>query len=358
MNRRVDYTVARERTKKPNKNRAAAHKKNVDTETFTTLGHANNQGAKTSHITHGALLHAWYAHHQSSCVNSLRRLLSRPWQSTLTWLVIAIAIVLPSFLYLGLGHAQQLGQRLQHSTQISAFIVERAKPDAIESLRQRLLQDPEISHITFITPEQAKQEFRQYSGLGNILDSLESNPLPAVLSIEPRDVNNPQALIELEARLDSEQLIASVQLDITWLKRLQAMVELAQHIVLAVSILLTVGVLLIIGNTIRLEIERRREEIIVIKMVGGTDGFVRCPFLYIGFWYGFGGGLIALLLLSFSGSLLMQPFQHLLDLYESEYSLTWLSIDFSGWLILGASVLGWLGAWLAVGRHLSQVEPE
>src|SRR5690606_9847947 len=101
----------------------------------------------------------------------------------------------------------------------------------------------------------------------------------------------PAMLEALGQALEEEPLVAEVRVDMAWVKRLQQLMRLGQRAVLALAGLLALGVLLAIGNTIRLAIENRRDEILVVKLVGGTDAFVRRPFLYTGFWYGLGGGL-------------------------------------------------------------------
>lgn len=362
MNRRVNYNSSHKNTaEKKQANRRKSKKRFFSSSTETSPSAADGavQGARASKTSQMGILQAWISHHQFSCSDSLQRLLAAPWQSVMTWMVIAIALVLPSALYLGLDNVQRLGQGWQNKAQISVYIRHQAKPLAIEQLQQRLERLPEVSGVSLITPEKAKQEFQQYSGLGDVLKSLETNPLPSVLTVDAAvGHHTPDQLSALQNKLQAEPLVDLVQLDIAWLRRLHQMMNLAQHIVVALAALLAVGVLLIIGNTIRLAIENRRSEIIVLKMVGGTDGFVRRPFLYTGIWYGFGGGAFAALLLFFAGVWLSAPVESLILLYGSEHSLTWLGLNNLLLLLVSSAVIGWLGAWLAVSRHLKDIEPE
>ena len=112
-----------------------------------------------------------------------------------------------------------------------------------------------------------------------------------------------------------------------------------------------------IGNTIRLAIEARRAEIVVIKLVGGTDAFVRRPFLYTGIWYGMGGGILAWLLINMVLFWLHKPVSEIVIAYGSRFRLEGLDILQILILLCLSSLLGWLGAWIAVGRHLSDLEP-
>jgi cell division transport system permease protein len=357
MNRRIDYPQKKPTKNKKQASRKASHHTAVARSSVSDGVPSKNERA--SRVDTSGMLQAWWAHHRYSCRDSLQRLLNDPWQSFLTWLVVAIALILPAILYLGLNHAQQVGKHWQGSTTMSAYIQYHAQPLAIQSLQQRLNDWLQVAELEVITPEKAQQEFQQYSGLGDVLASLEVNPLPTVLTITPHaEYHSPEQLQELQSLLQAEPLIDAVQLDLGWLRRLQAIMNVAQHSVLALACLLAFGVLLIIGNTIRLAIENRRDEIVVVKMVGGTDGFVRRPFLYTGFWYGIGGGGCALVILMLTSLWLNDPVQALLSLYSSGYTLTWMSWGYSLIMVLGAGVLGWMGAWLAVSRHLKHIEPE
>jgi cell division transport system permease protein len=315
-------------------------------------------GAKVSKVSSLNLLQAWWGHHKSSCRDSLYRLLHAPLQTLFTCLVIAIAIALPVGLFLGLQNAQQLGEGWQDSAQMSVFLKRGAKPLAIEKLQASLEKTHPIKSIEVISPVRALSEFQLYSGLGDVLLELDENPLPTVFIVQPTGtINQPDELSALQKAIASNSLVESVQLDLGWLRRLNELLILGQRFVMALASLLLVGVLLIIGNTLRLAIENRREEIVVTKMVGGTNGFVRRPFLYTGFWYGFGGGMLAIFLLAIVGFWLADPINNLISLYESQYSLKGLGMDTITVLLFGSASLGWLGAWVAVTRHLRQIKP-
>ena len=316
------------------------------------------RGARTSGVSFWQQILAWRAHHASSFTGSLQRLLSTPVQTVLTWLVIAIALVLPTALYVGLQNVQQLGQGWQDNAQMSAFIEKGARANAVSGLIERLKASESIDAVDYISPEQALAEFSKLSGLGDVVKSLDDNPLPSVLVILPaKNINTPEALDTLAAQLNAEPLIEKVQLDLGWLRRLHELLTLGERIVYALALVLLLGVLLIIGNTLKLAIENRREEIVVVKMVGGTDGFVRRPFLYSGLWYGFGGGIIAIIILQLLGIWLASPLDNLSSLYQSNYAVS----GYGGLLALSlvglSTFLGWLSAWLAVRKHLNEIQP-
>lgn len=318
----------------------------------------NRSGASQSKTKISHRLKSYWAHHRQVAKDSLLRLLKTPLQSLLTWLVVAIAIALPGMLYIALNQFQSVGENWQAKPQLSVFIHYRAREAAVISLREKLLTKPEIADVEYISPEKALIEFEQFSGLGNVLKTLDDNPLPAVLTIKPADqYSDPDTLEKLIDELAQEQLIDDVRIDMEWVKRLNLFMTVAERIVLALAGMLTLGVILVIGNTIRMAIENRREEIIVVKLVGATNAFVRRPFLYTGFWYGFCGGVIAWLLLTLGVLWLSDPINALAGLYQSDMTLKGLSFLETLVVIIGAGIIGLFGAMIAVAKHLHTIEP-
>lgn len=315
-------------------------------------------GASQSKTGIGDRLRAYWAHHRLVARESLLRLLRTPMQSLLTWLVVAIALALPAVLYLALGQFQSLSETWQTQPRMSVFLHLQAREDAALKLRDELLSREEIATVDYVSPDQALREFEQFSGLGNVLETLEENPLPAVLVVHPTALHSaPDQLEELRRSLQTHSVVEDVRLDMDWVRRLHQIMVIGQRLVAAMAVLLALGVLLVVGNTIRLAIESRRDEIVIVKLVGGTNAFVRRPFLYTGFWYGFGGGLLAWLLLSAGVQWLSGPVAGLAQLYQSGMRLQGLNWWESLVILFGAGFLGLLGAALAVSKHLHRIEP-
>lgn len=317
------------------------------------------QGAVQSKTRVSDKFEAWRAHHSTTAIESLLRLLRTPLQSLLTWLVVAIAVALPAILYVALTNVQHIGYSWQDSSQISVFLHKNITDNQAEALRQRWVNRSDIAQISYISPTAALAEFKTTSGLGQVVESLDENPLPGVLLVQPSIAGNtPDALEKLEQVLKNDAQVADVRLDMQWVKRLHQFMALAQRVVLTLASFLALGVLLVIGNTIRLTIENRRDEILVVKLVGGTDAYVRRPFLYTGLWYGLGGGALALVLLAIGLHWLAIPVANLADLYQSSFRLQGLGFIASLQLVLLAGLTGLLGAWVAVAQHLSKIEPQ
>jgi cell division transport system permease protein len=313
---------------------------------------------KRSSITVQGQWQAYLQHHKLMAVDSLQRLLSSFGSSLMTWMVLAIALSLPMTLYVSLENVKQLSRTWDQSSQMSVYLKQGTKDRFAQELSEDLSTWPQVQSVEYISPERALSEFKASTGLTDVIEGLDTNPLPGVISVIPRLGDQDSGALEaLEQKLLQQRHVDSVQLDLLWVKRLYQFMDLGQRLVWALAALLGLAVLLIIGNTIRLSIESRRDEIRVVKLVGGTDAFVRRPFLYTGIWFGLGGGLIAWILLSAGLYWLSGPVERLISLYGSEFVLKGLGFSDSLLLIFDGVLLGWLGAWLAVSRHLSRIEP-
>lgn len=314
-------------------------------------------GAKQHRIGKRAQMSAWLANHQLVAIETLMALLARPMASILTWLVIAIALTLPGALWMTLDNIEQLSGRFQESGRITVYLQPGSEVLAGQALSDRIAQLPNVVTTDFISAEDALADFRETSGLQAALDLLPENPLPAVILVEPPLALSGEPLDTLLATLRGYSLVDTVQLDMAWIDRLMAMLVLGQRMSVVLGVLLSLAILLVVGNTIRLAIAARVDEIRVVKLVGGTNAYVRRPFLYTGLWFGFVGGLISWVLLTISWWLLSGPVSQLAGLYSSQFSLKPLSAVAALTLLLSAMLLGWIGAWWSVSRHLYRIEP-
>ena len=300
----------------------------------------------------GARLRAWREQHLYSLVSSLGRLAARPFATLLTVGVMAIAIALPLGLGLALGNIERFSGSVSESREIGVFLQPDIDATRAAALATGLRARDGVAAVVLRTPEEALEEFRAMSELAGALDVLEDNPLPTVLVVQP--AGDGAALAEALARMPEVDV---VQHDAVWRQRLSAWLAFGERVVQVVALMLGLGVLLVVGNTVRLDIAARSEEIGVLQHLGATDAFVRRPFLYLGAWYGFAAGLLAGALLLGAGALLQGRLSALVASYGTRFAL-----DGPGWhaslgLLAGAAAMGWLGAWLATGHHLRRTRP-
>ena len=315
------------------------------------------EGASLSRTDLRGHAKAWIQHHRLSAADSLMRVLDSPGSSVLTWLVIGIALALPVGLNVALDNVSQVSAGWDSPAQISLFLQGEVSPDRLRELEGEMGARQDVSKTRVISRDEALDEFRTLSGFAEVLASLPKNPLPDLILGTPDVALAGPAVSALREELQGNSDVAEAVLDMEWLQRLNSLMALSRRLVLAIGCMLVVGVMLILGNTIRLAIEGRRDEIVIVKLVGGSNGFVRRPFLYTGLWYGVGGGVLAALLVSAALWSLEKPISDLAMLYESAFQLSGLGVMGSLNLVILGGLLGLAGAWLAVSRHLARIQP-
>jgi cell division transport system permease protein len=303
-------------------------------------------------------LRSWVRLHVQTLVGSLGRLAAQPVASAMTMTVIGIALALPASLHLLVANLQTLSGHWNDSIELSLYL-EPGQPEARATALAREIGDwPGVGAVQLITAAEALAQFRAGSGLGDAVDALETNPLPHLLAVRPaaghEDADAVEALAERLRALPEADI---VQADADWVRRLFAMLDIARRLAMLAAVLLAAGVLVIVGNTIRLDIQNRRDEIEVIKLIGGTDGFIRRPLLYSGFWYGLGGGLTALLVVLLGLLVLSGPVERLAGLYGSGFRPMGPGAAGAAVLVTVGAALGWLGSWISATRHLRRIEP-
>jgi cell division transport system permease protein len=295
--------------------------------------------------------------HVQNFVGALERLARQPFATSLTLLVIAIAMALPAGLRVLVGNAGSLSGEWQSAADFTVYFKTDVPTDRARNVAREVERRDDVASIEFIDRGAALAEFRARSGFGDALDALEGNPLPDTLIVRPASgvEGNVEAVAAAIGALPETDL---VQLDTQWVERLRALLALAGRVVDLATALLALAVAVVVGNTIRLEINSRAAEIEVTKLVGGTDAFIRRPFLYLGVCYGLGGALLAEGLIVVTLWLVGAPVRRVAALYGSDFALSGLSLRDSFALLAGGALLGWAGAGLATARHLRAIEPK
>jgi cell division transport system permease protein len=303
-------------------------------------------------------LRSWLRLHIQTLLGSLGRLAEQRTASVMTMAVIGIALALPASLFLLVANLQSLSGHWDDSIELSLYLAPGQPESRARELADQVGGWPEVESVELITAGEALAQFREGSGLGDAVDALDTNPLPHLVTVRPARAHDDADAVEaLAERLRALPEADIVQADADWVRRLFAMLQIARRLAGLAAVLLAVGVLVIVGNTIRLDIQNRRDEIEVMKLVGGTDGFIRRPLLYSGFWYGLGGGLAALLIVQLGLLALVGPVERLAGLYGSGFRPMGLGATGALALVLLGAALGWLGSWISATRHLRRIEP-
>lgn len=300
----------------------------------------------------GSRFGSWQEHHRWSAAASLRRLASRPFGSLLTIAVMGLALALPLAFYLLLGNVQKLGDMLGQSQSISVFLQPGQAASQAQLLAKQLGDRPEVGAVVVKTPQQGMDELAKMQGFSGALQALDNNPLPYVLQLQPRAGVGAHALEQLVADARALRGVDLVQDSGSWRQRLDALLGVGNRVVLVLASLLALAALLVVGNTVRVDIASRSEEIGVLLLVGASGAFVRRPYLYAGIWYGLFSGILAALLAVLIELALAAPVAQLSQAYDGKLQIGGLPL----WLLvavpLAAAALGWLGARLVSAWQL------
>jgi cell division transport system permease protein len=301
---------------------------------------------------------AWITRHLQTSIGSLGRLAQHKLATALTVLVIGIALALPACLHLLVTNAQTATGNWNRAVDLTVFLKQPTSAEEARRTTERIRQRRDVAEVELILADAALKEFRRDSGFGDAIDALNENPLPHTIVVRPAPAYaNAANLQGLATDIRALPSVEAVQLDTAWVNRLNAILEAFRRGLVLAAAILGLGVMVIVGNTIRLDIQNRRDEIEVTKLVGGSDAFVRRPFLYNGFWYGLAGAVTAWLITLAAIAILREPIGRLAALYGSTFELRPLGLEPSLTLLLAGVALGWLGSYVAASRHLRAIEP-
>ncbi len=320
---------------------------------------SKDKGATERKVSWLMQLRGWLIGHLRQAVASLGEIWRDPIPSLMTIAVLGVSLTLPATLYVVVKNAELVEDNWDSASEISLFFKAEISERDTQNLVNRIALMPEIESVNFVSKKQALAEFENLSGFGDALKYLDDNPLPDVLMVVPQKAfTSPLAASELLERLEKLSGIDYGKLDIEWLRRLEAVVGLIKDALLSLAFLLVVSVVLIVGNTIRLSILSRKEEIEVLKLVGATDFFIHRPFLFTGIWYGFFGGVIAWLAIEIMLLWIKSAIDRLAELYQSGFELQSLGgFEMLNLLLISMS-LGLMGSLIVVWRQIRHIEPD
>ncbi|MCU4676599.1 permease-like cell division protein FtsX [Catenovulum sp. 2E275] len=318
-----------------------------------------SSGANQRKLSFIQKIRSFFISHLRQWLSSLGSIWRDPMPSILTIAVLGVSLTLPATLYVVVKNAESVEQNWQSAAEISLFLQDELNQQQLSTFIKQVELNHKVDKVRLISKDDALAEFEQESGFGDALNLLDSNPLPNVLVVAPLpEFSSASAAKDLLTELEQMREVDFGKLDIEWLRRLNALLSMVNTALSSLVILLCISVVLIVGNTIRLSIANRKEEIEVLKLVGATDSFIQRPFLYTGLWYGFFAGMLAWFSIEILLLFLASSIEKLTELYHSNFSLAGLSIG-EMFILLGISMLlGWLGSFIVVRQQIKQIEPE
>jgi len=304
-------------------------------------------------------LSIWLSRHLQVLFDSLGRLWQLPVASSMTILVLAIAISLPLVLFKIVFSLEVVTQGWSGAPRITLFLQSESATESIDPIEfgQQLLQNPQVEDVEFISPEQGLLEFSEVEGFADAVAALPENPLPPVLVVFPASADDIENIESLARQFEGMEQVDTVVFDQKWLHRITAMLHLVKRGLLILAVIMAVGILLVISNTVRLGITNRADEIEIINQVGGTNGFIRRPFLYSAAVQCLFGALLAWGITAATLYLLSKPVARLAALYESDFTIGWVGPKLIILITMIAVMLGLAAARVTVDRHLKNLRP-
>jgi cell division transport system permease protein len=303
-------------------------------------------------------LSIWVTSHVSTAVGALGRLSRQPFASLMIILVIAVTLALPASINLVIKNARTVSGSWDNALDFAVFLKQPVTLNEAETLGRLIGQRADVENVQFISANDALAEFKQQSGFGEALEQLPSNPLPHTLVVRPSIGNTTATLSLLQEEISNLPETDHVQVDTEWVQRFHAILDIVRQAIAIGAALLAIAIVVVIGNTIRLDIENRRDEIEVTKLIGAKNAFVRRPFLWTGFWYGLFGGLMALALVYYGLYLLGGPVSRLAGLYQSSIAISSLDLAEAGAIVGIGVFLGLFASWVTTARHMRRIEPK
>tara|TARA_R110001583_G_scaffold125319_3_gene276878 strand:+ start:1584 stop:2573 length:990 start_codon:yes stop_codon:yes gene_type:complete len=297
--------------------------------------------------------------HVQQVFSSFSEIWKTPFATIMTICVLGLALSLPSVFHVLYKNAERVTGQWDGASEISLFLKKDISEPRVQVLINKLALYNDIDSVTYISRHQALEEFKEMSSFSKALNYLDENPLPAVLVVVPtKEAMNSAGSKLLVAKLEREQGIDLVRVDVDWIEKLQAILSLMVDIVISIAVLLLISVLLIVSNTIRLNILNQRDEIEVLKLVGATNSFIQLPYLYIGAWYGLLGGAVAWLLTFAMVTWLQSGVMSLMGLYQLQFKVSLLNFEEVAILLSVATVLAFIASYISVKQYLVKIEPK
>lgn len=318
------------------------------------MSKVKSRGKGARHLEHSfaySLLHA-LQHHKQAFFRSLKTLASHPLGTSLTVVALGIILTLPLGGYVIANHFHQVYASLDKGTELTVFLEVGVSEKEALKLKTQFEAIEEVEQIRYKSAEQSLQEFKKSTDLNDIIQLLPENPLPAQLLVKPKDLySSTSNLKELKEAIASTPQVDEVILDMDWVEKLDAIYRVVVKAVWLLCTLIGLGVIVILTNTIRLSLEKHRDEIVILSLIGATPSYIRRPFIYRAFLYGFLGALLASTLVILALKALAQPISELAVLYSDVLRLDAVPFYAIIALIFSCFILSWLSARLAIMQY-------
>lgn len=288
----------------------------------------------------------WMHNHLLAYKESIRSLYSAPIANLFTMSILGIALALPFLLYLIILNASiVLNTWQQDFYQYSLYLDSNLSMAQANVIKNNLSTWPEIAKIDVVPKEQGIEELKTVLGIEEILKNIDYNPLPIVLVVNLKpEYRNIDSMKKIISKSNTVMGVTKADADIMLLERLTNILKVFTYVVYIFSFVLGVAILLVISNTIRLMLENKQQEMVLLSMLGATMSYIRRPYLYGGIIYGLFAGVTACIVASCLFAKLYNTIDSLGYLRVINAELMGFSFSEILFLLSISSLLGWAAA--------------
>jgi len=299
---------------------------------------------------------AWRSQHRAAATSSWQKLMARPLATGMVWLVVAISLALPGAMLLTLDNLRPLVPDMERPAQVLVMLGGELNLEQAEALKRGVVTWASVEDATLVRRDEALAIFGKQTGLSGVLTSLDHNPLPHSLLVSPTAPRTDTALSQLVETIRALSGVDRVIVDNQWMSRLDQALLATERWGLALGAAMVLGAILALANTLHLAIDARREEILVMQVIGGSQGFILRPFLYTGLYFGAGGGVLAGVMLWVLSLWIAGPVNAIFVLYGTSGEIQGPGVRYLAALIALGAGLGWLTSWIASASYFNRLE--
>ena len=233
---------------------------------------------------------------------------------------------------------------VEDRVEVRAFLVDGARDAQVDELMRGISKMPQVADVGYVSPDSALQRAR--AELDEFRDVMEGAMLPGSVELRLKEgARNPDTVLAISRRLQTYPVVEEVRYGREWVEKLYRIRNIAGVAGMALGCVFALVAIIIIGATIRMAILARTKEIEIMRLVGATNGFVRLPYLIDGTLKGLTGGGLAVLM-AWGAVQLVSRSLMAAQFFTTQQALLG---------VAAGGVLGLVGSWLSVGRHLRRV---
>lgn len=300
---------------------------------------------------------AWARQHRFHFSDSIRRHWRNRRTAIATWLVISVAVALPTLLGVVDTQLRAIVDGFQLRGSVTLFLDDRYQQDSPQALVDSLLATDNVIDAQYVSADQGLKALEAALNQPQLAAGLDQNPVPAAIIVSLDEQTERAGYMLLADQWSLDDRVIEVAIDADWLLTLKQWISLIRTFSMALGILLISGAVLTLVNVIRAMVASRSDELEVVALLGGTDTFNARPFLYAGLWYGFIGGVMAMLWVQLVLATIASPLNQLIAHYGVTTSLLGISAQTMGWLVMATSLGGVIAARMAVMPRLAALLP-